>query len=153
MTLDLTKTPTEDGGFNYSHKNNKATFDGETLTLTAFTSVPKAAEFLSTILVLLAEDGVTQVVLPDAGDRAVYPLLGFAVDRDRSCVWEPVFRGKLHEREVVPPTEQAAFLAGQTTVVYKATKRLTKKERVTKKLFAAVTAKPKVTQRVLFTLW
>ena len=148
----ITKTPQKDGVFLFKDGPCSASFDGESLLLTAYKTEDAAAAFLSDVLVHLAEEGEEQVILPDAGERRVYKRLGFDVDRDRCVVWEPVFRGKIHEREVVPPSEQSAWLGQQTAVTYKPTKKkkMTKKEKVTKKLKTMMKAKPKGVQVLLF---
>jgi hypothetical protein len=124
----------------FTSDKNEAVFDGETLTLSAFHGEAEAAQFLSGVLVQLAEAGTKQVVLPPCKGRSIYRLLGFAVQDDVCVVWEPVFRGKLHEREVVPPIEQASWLAEQT-ILYK--KPPSKKEKVTKKMVTLLTATTK----------
>lgn len=149
----ITKTPVEDGVFLFKDDGHEATFDGESLSLTTFITEESAASFLSDVLVHLAEEGEEQVVLPAKAGRSVYRHLGFpGLTGDVCVVWEPVLRGKLYEREVVPPKEQAEWLAQQSAVVFKPTakKRLTKKEKVTKKLMTMMAPKKKGAQLHLF---
>ena len=148
----ITKTPGKDGVFLFKDGPCAASYDGESLLLTTYKTEESAAAFLSDVLVHLAEEGEEQVILPDGGARTIYKRLGFNLDRDQCVVWEPVFRGKIHEREVVPPAEQSDWLAQQSAVVFKPTakKKLTKKEKVTKKLKTMMGAKPKGAQLRLF---